>query len=100
MAQINPTDKPAFSFKEVVSIAGLVSGFLFQYFSLRTEVRDLKSEMKALVMEQSFNKREIIQQVTAAQKDIDDFKKYVPQLASLFSPADKPKPIKIQTEEP
>jgi hypothetical protein len=99
MAPVNPTDKPLFSFKEVVYIAMLVSGFLFQQFNFKTEIQILKTEIHDAIIEQSFSKKESEQRIFLVEKKADDLeKKYNTLMASVFSPAAKPKKIKIESE--
>jgi hypothetical protein len=87
------TDKPIFTFKELIYILGLASGFFIQYFTLKSEIHDA-------IVEQSFNKRELSEQIAAVKIHVTGLDNKYDFLirSSLSSPADKPKEIKIESE--
>ena len=84
----SPTVKPLFSVKDVMYIITIIGGLAVQYYSLKAEIHDA-------VMEQSFNKRELTQQITANTARLDHLDgKYF----QLLTYALKPKEIKIESE--
>jgi hypothetical protein len=90
---MSSTDKPMFSFRDVITILTLASAFFIQHFTLKSEIHDA-------IVEQSFNKREMSEKIAAVEFRILGLdNKYDFLLRSqLPSPADRPKNIKIETE--
>lgn len=93
MANLSSTDKPTFSFRDMVYLMTMASAFFIQYFTLKSEIHDA-------IVEQSFNKREMSEKIAAAEFRITGLdNKYDFLIRSqLSSPADKPKKIKIESE--
>ncbi len=87
------TDKPVFSIKDVIYLLTIATAFLTQHFTLKSEIHDA-------IVEQSFNKRELSEQIAAVSFRVTGLdNKYDFLIRSgFFSPADKPKEIKVESE--
>lgn len=83
------TTKPVFSFKELIYILTLVSGFLYNNFSLKMEIHDA-------IATQKFNKEIVMEQMASNNKRIEGIENRMYRFEC--SPANKPKETKIVTE--
>lgn len=87
------TDRPVYSFKDLVYILTLAFGFFIQHFTLKMEIHDA-------VVEQSFNKREMSAEIASIELRTRNLESNYDFLCkSNFMPADKPKQIKIEEEK-
>lgn len=84
-----PTVKPLFTFKEVIYIVTLVSGFLYNNYSLKMEIHEA-------VLSQAYQKEIVMQQLAQNNKRFDGIESRL--LIYEASPANKPKETKIETE--
>lgn len=87
------TDKPVYSFKDLVYILTVAFGFFIQHFTLKMEIHDA-------VVEQSFNKREMSAEIAAIDLRTRNLESKCDFLyKNNFMPADKPKKIKIEEDK-
>ncbi len=87
-----PTSKPVFSFKELVYIMALISGYLMQQSTMKQEINAAVASIKA-------DKEIVNLQLAVIKKDIDVLNgRYDFLVRRDLQVATKPKEIKIETE--
>lgn len=91
MSEKPATEKPIFSFKELMYVLTLALGFFIQHFTMKQEIHDA-------IVEMSYSKKELMQMIAATDKRVDAHDKALNWLTQHVGSAIKPKEIQIEPE--
>lgn len=91
MSEKSATERPIFSFRDVVYIMTLVIGFAIQHFTIKQQIHDTAIEVM-------YSKKETTQSIALLDKRVDTHERRINWLSSQVGSAIKPKELQIEPE--